>query len=202
MMEDGRIMRRELLDDASLKPSEDNKRIEGTVAHVPMPWIEYADDEDDDSGHHPGYWYVEDGATGLRYSFDNAIAHNPYRGLGSQSCTYVFAKDDAEKKHPYQDVHGIDDNSTNTDWVGPIFHDKAQVSFLPMRTEDLMRDEDGHVRKFVQEDSHSQKCRVDTFQVPNGYAGLACDVAPIAGEVNMHRAVFDQLRYHYRSNRA
>ena len=120
MMDDGRIMRRKLVDEASLVPSEDNKRRMGTVVHVPMPWISYADeDEDDDDDdavdQHPGSWYVEDKGTGLRYWFCNTIAHNPYRGLGSQSCTYVFAKDDTEKQHPYQDIYGIDDNSTNPD---------------------------------------------------------------------------------------
>ena len=198
-MQDGRIVRRKLVDDAQLTPGKNLRRSEGTVVHVPMPWAEHADDKDDDSGQHQDYWYVEEKSTGLRYWFDNVVAHNPYRGLGSQSCTYVFEKNDKEKMHPYQDVYGIDDNSTNPDWVGPIFYDKAQVSFLPMRTEDLMQTKDGYIKKFVQEDSH-RACREDSYKVPDEYIGLACDVAPMPGEINMHRTVFDQLRYNRRND--
>ncbi len=62
-----------------------------------------------------------------------------------------------------------------------------------------MRTEEGFVKKFVQEDSH-RECREDSIKVPDGYIGLACDVAPMPGEINMHRTVFDQLRYQRRND--
>ena len=66
-MQDGRIVRRKLVDDAQLTPGKNLRRSEGTVVHVPMPWAEHADDKDDDSGQHPGSWYVEEKSTGLRF---------------------------------------------------------------------------------------------------------------------------------------
>ncbi len=201
-MNNNQIMRRKQVDVASLVPSEDNKRIVGTVVHVPMPWISYADedednDDDDAVDQHPGSWYVEDKSTGLRYWFSNTVAHNPYRGLGSQSCTYVFAKDDTEKQHPYQDVYGIDDNSTNPDWIGPVFWNEAQVSFLPMRMEDLLRNASGQVKMFRQEDSH-RDCEVEDVRLSTEYIGMACDVAPMPGEKRMRRCVFDQMNFSHR----
>lgn len=179
-MINGRIARRVYKSDALERA--DPLRKTGTVVHVPMPWISYADedeDEDDDSGQHPGFWYVEDKSKGLRYRFRNRVEHNPFRGLGSQSCTYVFGKDDPEKKKPYMDVMGIDDNATNPEWVGPIMDHGAGVTFVPKAWDELQRI-DGDVAFYTQEDG-CETYRVRPLTIANEYMGVACDVALLPG---------------------
>ena len=179
-MTNGRIARRVYKSNAQERA--DPARATGFVVHVPMPWISYDDeddDDDDDSGHHPGFWYVEKKRDGLRYWFRNRVEHNPYRGLGSQSCTYVFGADDAEKQKPYMDVMGMDDNATNPEWVGPILDHGAEVTFVPKARDELQR-VGGDIAFHIQEDGRPA-CRVHPSALPNEYAGIACDVALLPG---------------------
>ena len=175
-MSNGRIARRVYKSKAEERA--DPARATGTVVHVPMPWVSYADedeDDDDDSGQHPGFWYVEDERSGLHYWFRNRVEYNPHGGLGSQSRTYVLGRDDPEKRKPYMDVMGVDDNSADLTRIGPILHHNAKVTFVPKARDELQL-VDGDIAFHIQEDDRPT-CYVRPSALADEYAGVACDVA-------------------------
>ena len=175
-MSNGRIARRVYKSKAEERA--DPARATGTVVHVPMPWVSYADedeDEDDDWDQHPGFWYVEDERNGLCYWFRNRVEYSPHRGPGSRSCTYVVGRDDPEKRKPYMDVMGVDDNSTEWTRVGPILHHGAKVTFVPKARDELQLIA-GDIAFHIQEDGRPA-CRVRLSPLADEYAGVACDVA-------------------------
>lgn len=126
--------------------------------------------------------FVRDDRDGKFYWFDNAIAKNPFRGIGSQERTYVIGVDDPEKKKPFMMLMNTDSNACNDECVGSVFAHGHKVTFVPKRAEELMRDEQGFILLYAQ-GANDQKPRV--FPLPVGTPpsnswlnhGLACDVA-------------------------
>ena len=121
---------------------------------------------------------VVDDRDGKNYWFENTIAKNPFRGLGSQERSYVIGVDDPEKKTPFMMLMNTDDNACNDACVGSVFETNHRVTFVPKRAEELMRNEDGLVVLYTQ-GANDQEARVG--QIPVGSfrmnTGVACDVA-------------------------
>ena len=121
---------------------------------------------------------VRDDRDGKLYWFDNTIAKNPFRGLGSQERSYVIGVDDPEKKKPYMMLMNTDSNACNDECVGSVFANGHKVTFVPKRAEELMRDEEGFVLLYTQ-GANDQEPQVG--QIPVGSdrtnTGVACDVA-------------------------
>jgi hypothetical protein len=147
----------------------DPMRVAGTVGCAP-----FGADADALPGEY--HWFVE--CDGFRYQMRNALSHNPFRGLGSQSQSYYYGKDDVDKKEPFMNWLGMDDNTTNTDYLGTtIVPSGASVTFVPKATETLMTEPDtGDVAMFTST-GYPDKGYCWPVAVDATCLGIACNVA-------------------------
>ena len=140
----------------------DFARIAGTVEYLP-----YAPD---------GHYFVRSSRDGQRYYFCNYTEKNGFRGMGSQTWSCVFDKDDTDMAKPYMGIKGLDDNQTNDDFVGTVLPEGSAVTFVPKLVADLMHDaETGEV--YLHTQKNFQPCTKSDIRIPGDGVGMACDVA-------------------------
>ena len=146
-------------------------RVSGTVFMVPPPLPEGAIP---DSPNEAVTYFVEDNLFGKRWYFWNIMTHNPYRGLGSMSKSYVYDAEDALKQSGNTCLYNWWDNNTDPNRCGPVLRAGDDVTFVPKRTDALMHNDQGEI--FVETiDSH--RTLTSGALVPAGAEGMAVGVA-------------------------
>ena len=122
-----------------------------------------------------GTYYVEDYVFGKRWYFWNIMTHNPFRGIGSDEKSYVYDLDDVTKQHGHTCLYEWWDNTTLEGQCGPVLRVGDEVTFVPKRTEALMRDAQGEI--LVETISSTRGTVPGHAEVPFFAAGMAVRVA-------------------------
>ena len=158
-------------------------RVAGTVVMVPPPLPEGAiPDPPNDQAEaliSPAHleaatYYVEDNLFGKRWLFWNILTHNPYRGLGSMSKSYVYDAEDALKQSGNTCLYNWWDNNTDPNRCGPVLRAGDDVTFVPKRTDALMHNDQGEI---LVETIDSHRTLTSGALVPAGAEGMAVGVA-------------------------
>tara|TARA_X000001036_G_scaffold288226_1_gene267788 strand:- start:190 stop:717 length:528 start_codon:yes stop_codon:yes gene_type:complete len=139
----------------------DQRRVAGTVGHGKF-------------GH-----FVEAERGGKYRLPSNSLSRNRYRGIGSQTRDFFYGVGDVEKKEPFMGWLGMDNNTTNSGYVGvPIAPVGTAVTFVPQTTGSMVtKPDNGGIVIFTQTNSKDGEKESGWMLVPEDFLGIACNVA-------------------------
>ena len=129
-------------------------------------------------------YFVEAERGGKYRLVRNSLSHNQWRGIGSQTRDFFYGVDDVEKKEPFMGWLGMDNNTTDSDYVGergrpvPIAPAGTAVTFVPRTTGSMVtKPDNGGIVIFTQTNSKDGEKETGWVRVPEDFLGIACNVA-------------------------